>query len=532
MNDPFFDTSLLFLKKNNVCIDEEKFKIELYTHPSFPTIWSLTETLLLFNIHIEVIKANWDILLENKDIPILLQLKESSNFLVLVTKITENEIIYIDGNKVKHTENKDKFLNKWDGIIIYLSDIDNNKQKNCNSKKRESKLYSTSFAFCLCAFIGGILYINPLINWMILFLLKIVGSIISYYLVKHSLGKTGDFENKICHLISTTDCNAVLSSSASKLFGKISMSDIGVVYFSGGILVLIGGLLSGYQAQSLNILAIFSLCSIPYTLFSIYYQRFIIKKWCLFCLAVISILWCESFLSLFYLPSNINTILNYRLLIYTLIIFIFVNAIWFFINSILKKYIYAYNNSIDYIHMLKNNKIFQSIWHQQYKYQHLESENEIVIGENSALISITAVLSLHCIPCAEAYKKIYTLINNYPDTYNLKIIFYLHDENEMKIQDYSRMLNFYQIEPNKQFASILYDWYEIRDLKKFIKKNPILNSYDNQYYYNYMEKSLLWCKNNQIKQTPTIFIQERLLPNIYKIEDIIYFTDILKEKRS
>ncbi|MCD7849937.1 MAG: vitamin K epoxide reductase family protein [Parabacteroides sp.] len=107
---------------------------------------------------------------------------------------------------------------------------------------------------------------------------------------------------KVCKIGKYTGCEDVLNSPAAKI-GNISMSDIGIVYFAGGIFTLALSVYVGQQYLVFPVLLLFSLCSIPYILFSISYQAFKVRKWCPFCLSVIFMLLLECLLAIFDMKS-------------------------------------------------------------------------------------------------------------------------------------------------------------------------------------------------------------------------------------
>lgn len=92
-------------------------------------------------------------------------------------------------------------------------------------------------------------------------------------------------------------CDAVLNSKASKLFGIIKMSDIGIVYFMGGLVLLLFSFYGMTEVQkTLDMTSFLSVCSFPYIIFSLSYQRLKVKKWCPLCLGVLTVLLLENIL--------------------------------------------------------------------------------------------------------------------------------------------------------------------------------------------------------------------------------------------
>lgn len=75
-------------------------------------------------------------------------------------------------------------------------------------------------------------------------------------------------------------CSSVLKSRASKLFGVISLADIGVVYFAAELF---------QRAPSW-----YALIPLPFSLFAIAYQAVVVKAWCPFCLLIHAVLWIQA----------------------------------------------------------------------------------------------------------------------------------------------------------------------------------------------------------------------------------------------
>ncbi|MCD7930766.1 MAG: vitamin K epoxide reductase family protein [Tannerellaceae bacterium] len=94
-----------------------------------------------------------------------------------------------------------------------------------------------------------------------------------------------EYADKICSLFKQSDCNDVLGSEASKLFGLIGWSEIGLGYFISNIMILL------FLPQLLSYLAIINVCALPYSFWSVWYQKVKAKQWCPLCLIVQVLLW-------------------------------------------------------------------------------------------------------------------------------------------------------------------------------------------------------------------------------------------------
>lgn len=80
-----------------------------------------------------------------------------------------------------------------------------------------------------------------------------------------------------------------MDMKVSKLFGVFSWSEVGFGYFSVSLASL---LLFPHMWPAL---ALCNVCCLPYTVWSIWYQRFRARHWCTLCVGVQSTLWALFF---------------------------------------------------------------------------------------------------------------------------------------------------------------------------------------------------------------------------------------------
>lgn len=116
-----------------------------------------------------------------------------------------------------------------------------------------------------------------------------VGIYLSYLLMQKTLGIHTAAGDRVCGVLEKGGCDDVLSLKVSKLFGVISWSEVGMGYFSVSLATLL------VFPHLWGALALFNLCCLPYTVWSITYQKFKAKRWCTLCVGVQSTLWLLFF---------------------------------------------------------------------------------------------------------------------------------------------------------------------------------------------------------------------------------------------
>ena len=94
---------------------------------------------------------------------------------------------------------------------------------------------------------------------------------------------------RVCGILQHGGCDKILSMDASKFFGLFGWSEVGLGYF----LVSTAALL--LYPSYLPWLAWANLCCLPFTFWSIWYQRFRARHWCTLCVLTQCMLWCQFF---------------------------------------------------------------------------------------------------------------------------------------------------------------------------------------------------------------------------------------------
>ena len=115
------------------------------------------------------------------------------------------------------------------------------------------------------------------------------GLYISYLLVLKDSHVESAAADSVCSVIQATGCSTVLGDKASRLFGLIGWCEIGFTYFSVSLLALLL-----FPAATLPYLPWIAVCCLPYTIWSVCYQKFRIHAWCTLCLCIQTLLWLSA----------------------------------------------------------------------------------------------------------------------------------------------------------------------------------------------------------------------------------------------
>ncbi len=120
---------------------------------------------------------------------------------------------------------------------------------------------------------------------MVLLCLYGIGIYVCRLLILKQLNAESRAADRVCRVVQENGCSAVLHHDGSELFGLFPWSEIGITYFSVSFLTLL------VCPQCVSWLAVASVCCLPYTIWSVCYQKFKIHAWCTLCLCVQTLFW-------------------------------------------------------------------------------------------------------------------------------------------------------------------------------------------------------------------------------------------------
>lgn len=217
---------------------------------------------------------------------------------VIVTSISSDSISYISlGESV--TAPLSEFEKAWDGRVLLSYPDDNACEPGYTVHKRVDFFMGAKkwvLIFCAVAlfaylFIGNGLY--RYVSTYFIAAIDIAGLYFTFLLVQKSLKIHNPAADRVCGVLQAGGCDDILETKASKFFGLFGWSEVGFAYFSVSLITML------LLPNMLPWLALCNLCCLPFSFWSIWYQRFKAHKWCTLCVSVQASLWLLFFSYLF-----------------------------------------------------------------------------------------------------------------------------------------------------------------------------------------------------------------------------------------
>ncbi|WP_299889784.1 vitamin K epoxide reductase family protein [uncultured Lacinutrix sp.] len=509
------------LKKNQIPFDKKELSFQIQSHPSYPSLHAITGVLDHFNIEniAADVPVNVDTLLQLPNYFIAQINTNKGQSLTLVEKKNLEYYIFNTESKKQVITTKE-FLNKFTGIIVAVE------KKLTNEEKSSNRNIFKHLGFIFISILSLFLIFNNLasIGTATIFHLglSIIGLITSIAIVKQELGLQTSIGDAFCSgADEKKDCDAVLTSNGSKIIKDYKLSDFSILYFASLTLLTCFQISNPVISFSINLL------TIPVTLYSIYYQYAIVKKWCPLCLVIVGVLWLQV-TTLIIANTFISDFVINDFLVFGLTT-ISVYLVWSYIKPMLTSINKLKKEQIENVKFKRNFALFENLLQKSSQVSTtINDAEEIVFGNRSSNLEIVLITNPFCGHCKPVHKQINNILHKYHDKVNIKIRFNVNVKNEntdlLKVT--SRLLEIYKEKGEQHCLQAMNDIYKNGNTITWLKKwgeNKII-------FMSELKKEGIWCKNNTINFTPEILINGQAFPKEYNRTDLIFFIEELEEK--
>jgi protein-disulfide isomerase len=500
-------TVVSWLRYTGFNLSSAFFSNQLESHPDYPSIASITDTMDALGIPNAALVVDKE-KIQELPLPFLAHMEHPEGGCVLIT----------DPAKQLTTDN-------WSGIVIVAEKPEHWQHKENSealvqeqkSKKLLLLMVSAGILFAFLSLINNFSFIS-----VFLLTFSLAGLFVAVLIVQQEMGINNHLANQLCG-VNKTDCNAVIHSKGSRAGKFLNWADAGIIYFSSYLMLLVTSI--NNSGSGINVLPVLSALVLPFTIFSVYYQWRVIKKWCVFCLLVITVLYVQFFLLLPVMNANIFKNIGFKELVFAAFIFSLFTAIWLLVvKPVLKN-----SREIDKVNLAlmrfkKRPDVFQSLLQRQKKVDYTPFEDDLQLGNPEAPIQILVACNPYCGPCATAHKILHDLVEKNDIGITIRFSLKITNLEDKRTEAISYLLQLVKDQTTYYKRKALYDWYKYMDLEKFKNIYPLKTSID---IYKKLKEQQDWSEKTQIKFTPTIFINGFEMPVQYRAKELIYLVSRL-----
>ncbi len=485
-----------YLKKSNYYFSESKIKLLLNSHPEFPSLKSITDTLDSLNVENLVVNLPINSIdkLPKKFIAVL-----KNGELCLVNKSIK-KVTLTTQSLTKVDKSILEFQNDWTGALLAV-------EKSGLKVPKNLILRYLGLTFLLF-----ILFYNSNFERFITPLFSLIGLILSVLIVRKELGLSDNLSQKICYNGERVNCDSVINYKGGYVLSEISFADLSFIFFSS--LTVISFFL-GFDY--LFYIVLLFLC-IPVIFYSVFLQGIKIKQWCTLCLStsfVILLMNTELIL------NDFDIAFNFLFWKRSLSIFIVTFLIWMYIKPRIRRYIDLIGIELDNLKLKRNFKLFNDLLTQNKKVE-TSSIRKLSVGSNTPKTIIDIVISPTCNFCEKTFNVFRGILetNNHNEKIQVNFVFNTKIEYE---DDVGRCISAQILNLNQESSAI-----ESYNAMKFWFDNKNYNKWKEKYNYVDSKNSEIlientkWCELNNIHHTPQVIINGYLYPSEFDLTDIEY----------
>lgn len=435
----------------------------------------------------------------------------------LVKTVGDNHIDYLVNSSMIKSSIED-FSRIWTGVIMTVEKHADAIEPDFVLHKRKQIFYATLkyIPFLLLLFCGWLnwesrTYVRNLPYVGIQTVWSVAGVYICYLLYcKHNRIETGQAD-KLCSLLRSSNCK--LSGKGNILYDSTNLSEIGLSYFFTVLFCLLA------FPQYINGLPYFNIAALPFTVGSVWYQKYVQKKWCMLCLISQILLWFYFVTDLLFGKINLLTdVSNLRSILFLLLAWGTMLAVLsLFVTPLLMTRNRLKHTAFMFNSIKSKPFVFTGLLEAETEYG-CEDASSVFAGDLNAANVLTVIANPYCHPCAMLHLKLSRLIkSNCALKIQYVFAYFKDDSSEADKHILSACLH----SPG-DVGSIIDEWYAYgkSDLKRFSEKYPAL--IEEEPVVAEWKKQKDWCWKRGIHSTPTLLFNGRKLPDFYEVEDLNY----------
>lgn len=443
--------------------------------------------------------------LDELEAPCIVIMNDNDSPFCLIEKIEETHITLSHSQRLRVS--KQQFLQKWTGTVLVGEVAESTiQEKNCKLKdiamwiQRHQLLLAGIIAILLILYSTKRNYSTGISLYLVTLCTGVLIS--SAILYKETVNSR--FLHRFCHIGKTIDCNEVLHSKGSHIIG-MGLGELSLLYFGA---LLLFTLICPHEFYCISIIC--SIIAIGFTLYSVIYQLFIIRKGCMLCMLINLTVWSSC--AILYIP---NGQFNRELSLSAILSFIAITCIclagWLQIKALLKIREEGKQFKVQFSNLL-NPDSFQKLLFTETQIGAMVNKEIALHNQISSTTQLMIVTNPNCKNCARMHSHIKEIASNV--SISLVLLTFPKDGIGEKVA--KTIIAAYRTDGWEKAITALEEWYKNHKIKGIDK------------YAITAEEQRIWkqqqiyCSQQHISQTPSIIIDGYYVPEFYQLKELKY----------
>lgn len=484
--------------------------------PNRYTLYGINNILKQYKINCSGVKVEHkDQIFSQTDKPFVAHM---GNDFIVVTTWDNYEVRCVYKNRTINIS-RDRFINMWSGYALIVEPGEDSTEPNYRKNLIKEfgykvPIYSLIVSFLMISVYLFISNFDKIDYKLLLYLLfNIIGVFVSYGIVLKKMNIKSDIHEKICTMFSFKNCNSVIESNASSFLGIFDWGTIGLGFFFTNVLLVLVSSVSVFYTSFYFILAI------PYALWSVYYQKFVLKNWCLLCVIVQMLIGCICVLLIVSELININYFFSFNTLYLSTYYIGIISLLQLMLNNV-KNRITLSHEIYELSEIKYNDTVFDKLLVQNNNFNNVIN-SRVRFGPHNAKNIITVVTNPHCTPCSMIHFKIEELLKNKENL----CVQYVFTSFSPDLDESSKFLIFIYLNNDiSDSHRIFSEWFLTG---KFVinKMKSKYEYYDSNLVNDEYSNHKKWVYNANIIETPTIIYNGFKIPDYYTLDDLVSFIE-------
>lgn len=424
-SNPDLEAVFYYAQSQGIFINKQEFQFQIETHPDYPSLLAFADAFSFFKIPNMAAKIFED-QLENLPHSFVALLGEDrkQDYLAHVTN-KNGQYQFIHEKQTKKL-NVTELKQYWRDIVFLAEKPDDFASAIPKNNSIKTVLFAV-FAFLV---LGLIYWFSGSLLSVLFSAVSMLGVFLSVEALKTELGIESKVSKNMCNIVANADCGTVINSNKNSWLKNFKISDLSIWFFSSQLLSLL--LFSVFGAiENYFLLLLFSLVfASPMTLYSIYFQYKIEKKWCPICLSIIALV----YLQLLLLAINYST---FNFGVKSVSLFGFGFSVVAFSVYLIKPLLLNIKNlkegNIKNHRFKRNYSIFKN--NLQEEEQQVFTHENLILGNPNSNLKISIITSPLCGFCKEAHEILNDILKTNHDNLCISVRFNYDekfDENTQK----------------------------------------------------------------------------------------------------
>lgn len=440
----------------------------------------------------------------------------------IVETVNEDTVRLYSEGKGERTCPKSDFFQDWNGVAMLLQPDEH----SCEPHYGEHRNALQKARFKMLSFIGVIammffaaILTNPLVetwSWWAALIVNIAGMAVAFMLLQKQLHIPNRFADKLCGLAKESHCEDVTNSEGGELFGLVKLSEVGGGFFFVNTMALLF-----FVPASIYFLALISVCVLPFTFWSVWYQKFKAKSWCVLCLCTLALMWLQAIV---YFAGGTFGMVSHQWITALYLIAGYATAVLALnrLMSVLENGRNGERWHTEYNRLKANDSVIKAFESDADRFAtDQEHCSSLVFGNPDAANQITILSNPYCGPCAKMHERIQNLPGN---AVSIKYAFAYFASRGDRINRY--MIAAYQQLGARRTWDLMTDWYCGGKIRGEAFFDGLGIDPDTEAVEAELDKHARWRQDDRLYGTPTVLINGREIVYPYVVEDYMYIAQV------